>query len=48
MIDSFDSIDDSACEAYAEHGAICLRGAFNDWIDTLAAGVERNHDEPGP
>jgi ectoine hydroxylase-related dioxygenase (phytanoyl-CoA dioxygenase family) len=48
MIDSFDSIDECACDAYAEHGAICLRGAFRDWIDTLAAGVERNHDDPGP
>ena len=44
----FHTIDDEACTAYAEHGAICLRGAFNDWVDVLRAGVERNHDEPGP
>ncbi len=45
---TFDRIDDSACAAYAELGAICLRGAFSDWIESLRAGVERNHDEPGP
>jgi len=44
----FDRIDDDAIAAYAEQGAICLRGAFTDWIDLLRAGVERNHDEPGP
>ena len=46
--DSFERVDESACAAYAELGAVCLRGAFSDWIELLQAGVERNHDEPGP
>jgi ectoine hydroxylase-related dioxygenase (phytanoyl-CoA dioxygenase family) len=48
MQTTFKQIDDSACDAYAELGAICLRGVFGDWIDLLRRGVERNHDEPGP
>jgi len=48
MQDCFDTIDDEACAAYAQLGAVCLRGAFTDWIETLRAGIERNHDEPGP
>lgn len=48
MTDSFDRIDDKAREAYAELGAVCLRGAFIDWIEILRDGVERNHEEPGP
>ena len=48
MSNSFDVITEEACTAYAEDGAVCLRGAFDDWIDLLRAGVERNHDEPGP
>ncbi|MCP4877704.1 MAG: phytanoyl-CoA dioxygenase [Gammaproteobacteria bacterium] len=44
----FDKIDKTACDAYAELGAICLRGVFNDWIELLRAGVARNYDEPGP
>jgi hypothetical protein len=44
----FDSINDEARAAYAEQGAICLRGAFTDWVELLREGVERNHDEPGP
>ena len=45
---SFDHINEEACDAYAAAGAICLRGVFSDWVDLLRAGVERNHDEPGP
>lgn len=48
MPDSFDQIDETACAAYAELGALCLRGVFSDWIELLRAGVERNHNEPGP
>jgi|GEM_PF-4823048 len=25
--------------AYAEIGAICLRGVFTEWVETLRAGV---------
>ena len=48
MYASFEQIDEDARTAYAELGAVCLRGVFSDWIDLLRAGVERNHDEPGP
>ena len=44
---TFKRIDNTACEAYAELGAICLRGVFDAWIDLLRRGVERNHDAPG-
>ena len=27
---------------------MCLRGVFADWVDTIAAGIERNLAEPGP
>ena len=35
MNESFDTIDELACAAYAEHGVICLRGIFTDWIEAL-------------
>ena len=44
----FNSINDKACDSYAELGAICLRGAFTDWVELLRDGIERNHLEPGP
>jgi ectoine hydroxylase-related dioxygenase (phytanoyl-CoA dioxygenase family) len=33
---------------YRRDGAVCLRGVFADWVDTIAAGIERNMREPGP
>lgn len=33
---------------FERDGAVCLRGAFRDWVDVLADGVERNMREPGP
>ncbi len=48
MAETFEQVDDAACAAYAEFGAVCLRGVFEDWIDLLRSGVERNHNEPGP
>ena len=48
METSFNKIDDEACDAFRELGAICLRGVFTDWVETLRDGIERNHDEPGP
>jgi ectoine hydroxylase-related dioxygenase (phytanoyl-CoA dioxygenase family) len=45
---TFSTIDNDACEAYAELGAVCLRDVFTDWVELLRAGVEHNHDEPGP
>lgn len=35
--------------AFAEDGAVCVRGAFSaDWLAVLAAGIDRNMAEPGP
>ena len=48
MKTTFDQIDDKACDAYASLGAICLRGAFTDWIEVLREGIKRNHEQPGP
>ena len=43
------SISDNDIAAFRESGVICLKGAFGaHWIDTLAAGIERNLREPGP
>jgi len=33
---------------FRRDGAVCLRGVFADWVDTIAAGIERNLREPGP
>ena len=48
MSQSFTRIDQQAAEIFSVQGAICLRGAFVDWIDVLRAGVERNLENPGP
>ena len=48
MAATFNTIDETTCDAYAELGAVCLRGVFSDWIELLATGVARNHDQPGP
>ena len=48
METTFNKIDNSTRSAYASLGAVCLRGVFSDWVDVLRAGVDRNHDEPGP
>jgi len=34
--------------AFQRDGAVCLRGCFADWVETLRAGVARNEAEPGP
>src|SRR6185436_9570622 len=33
---------------YCSQGAVLVRGLFRDWIDKIAAGIERNMAEPGP
>jgi len=38
----------TAIEAYARDGAILLRGAFRDYVDLIADGIEQNMREPGP
>jgi ectoine hydroxylase-related dioxygenase (phytanoyl-CoA dioxygenase family) len=37
-----------ALEAFRRDGAACLRGVFTEWVDVIAAGIERNMREPGP
>ena len=34
-------------EAYQTDGVILLRGVFDDWVDRLRAGLERNLKDPG-
>jgi len=41
-------VSEETIKEYAANGAVCLRGIFTDWVDILKAGVQRNHDEPGP
>lgn len=34
--------------AFKEDGAVCLRGVFSDWVESLRAGVDYNMSHPGP
>jgi ectoine hydroxylase-related dioxygenase (phytanoyl-CoA dioxygenase family) len=34
--------------AYEADGAVLIPGLFRDWVDVIAAGIERNMEEPGP
>ena len=34
-------------DAFQRDGAVCLRGVFRDWVEVIAAGIERNLSEPG-
>lgn len=40
-------IGETDIAAFGRDGAICLRGVFGEWVDTIAAGIERNLAEPG-
>ncbi len=43
------SISTEEISEYARDGAICLRGLFDlHWLDSLARGVEKNFENPGP
>jgi ectoine hydroxylase-related dioxygenase (phytanoyl-CoA dioxygenase family) len=35
-------------ESFRRDGAACLRGVFADWVDIIAAGIDRNMRDPGP
>jgi len=35
-------------EAFQRDGAIVVRGALTDWVDVMAAGIDRNMADPGP
>lgn len=37
----------SDVDAFQRDGVVCLRGLFNDWLEVLAAGIDRNMAEPG-
>ena len=39
---------ENAVETFHRDGAACIRGVFADWVDVIAAGIERNLREPGP
>jgi ectoine hydroxylase-related dioxygenase (phytanoyl-CoA dioxygenase family) len=38
----------SVLETFRRDGAACLRGVFADWVDIIAAGIDRNMRDPGP
>ena len=33
---------------YQRDGAVCIRGAFKEWVDTIAAGIKRNMRNKSP
>jgi len=35
-------------QAFRRDGALVIRGLFAGWTDTMAAGIARNMDQPGP
>ena len=35
-------------EHFQTHGVVCIRGLFEDWVDVIAAGIQRNMENPGP
>ncbi|MEE9428946.1 MAG: phytanoyl-CoA dioxygenase family protein [Paracoccaceae bacterium] len=41
-------ITEDQIAAFQKDGAIVLRGAFIDWVETMAAGIEQNLVHPGP
>lgn len=41
-------VTDADIEAFERDGVVCLRGIFRDWVDSIAAGIERNMADPGP
>jgi ectoine hydroxylase-related dioxygenase (phytanoyl-CoA dioxygenase family) len=34
--------------SFQRDGVVVLRGVFNGWVDEMAAGIDRNMQEPGP
>lgn len=41
-------LGETQIESYRRDGAVLIPGLFADWVDVLAAGIERNLAEPGP
>jgi ectoine hydroxylase-related dioxygenase (phytanoyl-CoA dioxygenase family) len=48
MMCAVDDISDDQIEAFQNDGAVLIPGLFTDWTEKLAAGIERNLNEPGP
>jgi ectoine hydroxylase-related dioxygenase (phytanoyl-CoA dioxygenase family) len=48
MSASLFTLSETAIADYRRDGAVCLRGVFKDWVDTIAAGIDRNMREPSP
>lgn len=48
MTDPAQKITQQQIERYQADGAVLIPGLFSDWVDRLAAGIERNMREPGP
>lgn len=42
------TVTDEMAEAYRRDGAVLVRGLWSDWVEVIAAGIERNMAEPGP
>jgi len=42
------AVTDSQITDYRVDGAVLISGLFKDWVDQIAAGIERNMREPGP
>ncbi len=40
-------ITEAEIDAFQRDGAVAIRGAFADWVDVIAGGIERNMAEPG-
>jgi ectoine hydroxylase-related dioxygenase (phytanoyl-CoA dioxygenase family) len=41
-------LKDADIETFEKDGVLVMRGIFDDWIDTLCKGVEKNMRNPGP
>ena len=42
-------VRESSISEFEINGAVCLRNAFDvQWLDTLATGLEKNFEDPGP
>ncbi len=41
-------VDADTIAAFERDGAVCLRGVFDEWVETLADGVACNETAPGP
>jgi ectoine hydroxylase-related dioxygenase (phytanoyl-CoA dioxygenase family) len=41
-------VDDDAVAEFDEHGVTVIRGAFQEWVEPLRAGIRFNIENPGP